>query len=283
MIRFELTQARRLDVAAEIGHGQLCALYGPSGAGKTTLLRMLAGLDKPDSGFLEVAGERWFDGKRALPPQRRKVGMVFQDHALFPHLTVRDNIAFGAAHSDSALIDQLLEWTELGPFATRRPASLSGGQRQRVALARALACRPRLLLLDEPLSALDDNLRAQLQDMIADLHRRFELTTLLVSHDLAEVFRLANKVLQLDQGKLIAQGTPAELFLPSSGDSSRCQLHARVLAIRPADVMWRLTVLIGNERIELLVSRAEAETRTVGDRIVLSAGQLSPLPTALPR
>jgi molybdate transport system ATP-binding protein len=284
MIRFEFIKRGRqggfaLDIAAQLPTGSLNALSGPSGSGKTTLLRLLAGLDRPDSGLLEVEGERWFDGRRALPPQQRRVGMVFQDYALFPHLSVRDNIAFGAARGDGALVNELLELTELGALATRRPASLSGGQKQRVALARALACRPRLLLLDEPLSALDHTLRQQLQNMLAEMQNRFQLTTLLVSHDLAEVFRLANHVLQLDQGRLRASGSPAELFLQTAGDDSgRCQLHAEVLAIRPADVMWRLSVLVGGELVDLLVSRSEAEVLRPGQRITLSAGALSPAP-----
>jgi molybdate transport system ATP-binding protein len=268
-----------LEVAAQLQAGSLTALFGPSGSGKTTLLRLLAGLETPDFGHLEVNNQSWFDGRHALPPQQRGVGLVFQDYALFPQLSVRDNVRFGASASDGALVRELLTLCELDELAERRPASLSGGQKQRVALARALASRPQLLLLDEPLSALDGTLRRHLQDMLLEMHRRFELTTILVSHDLAEVFRLADQVLQLEDGRQRAFGSPAALFLPDSRDSSRCQLHAEVLAVRPADIMWRLTVLIGGDTVDLLVSHEEAASFHPGQRIVLSAGALAPLAT----
>jgi molybdate transport system ATP-binding protein len=284
MIRFELGKHGRdgfcLDIGATLETGSITALFGPSGSGKTTLLRLLAGLDTPDFGLLSVDEQIWFDGQRALPAQQRRVGMVFQDYALFPQLSVRDNVAFGAARSDAALVDELLTLCELESLASRRPASLSGGQKQRVALARALARRPRLLLLDEPLSALDGALRQQLQNMLTEMQQRFEFTTVLVSHDLAEVFRLADQVLQMEQGRLRAQGTPAQLFLPASSDSGRYQLHAEVLAVRRADVVWRLTVLIGGETVDLLINQQEAQALRPGQRIALSAGSLSLLPIA---
>lgn len=279
MIRFELGKLGRdgfhLDVGGELPPGSMTALFGPSGSGKTTLLRLLAGLDTPDYGTLSADEELWFDGRHTLPPQRRRVGMVFQDYALFPQLSVQENVAFGAARNDQALVRELLSLCELEALAARRPAALSGGQKQRVALARALASRPRLLLLDEPLSALDGALRLQLQDMLAEMHQRFELTTVLVSHDLAEVFRLADQVLQLKRGKLQAYGSPAELFLPSNSDSGRYQLHGEVLALRPADVLWRLTVLIGGETLDLLINQTEAASLKPGQRVALSAGSLS--------
>jgi molybdate transport system ATP-binding protein len=270
-----------LNVTAQLQPGSLTALFGPSGSGKTTLLRLLAGLETPDSGQLTVNRQTWFDGRRMLPPQQRRVGLVFQDYALFPQLSVGDNVRFGAAPGDSALVRELLELCELNDLTERRPATLSGGQKQRVALARALASRPQLLLLDEPLSALDGPLRQHLQNMLLEMHQRFELTTILVSHDLAEVFRLADQVLQLENGTQRAFGTPAELFLPTSHDSGRYQLHAEVLAIRPADIMWRLTVLIAGDAVDLLVSQEEAERVSPGQRMVLCAGSLAPLPQPL--
>lgn len=262
-----------LQVRARLPDG-LTALFGPSGSGKTTLLRLLAGLDRPDAGRIVVDGEVWFDGRRTLPPQKRRVGMMFQDYALFPHLSVRDNVAFGAGRDNRRLVDELLTLTGLAPLSGRPPATLSGGQKQRVALARALACRPRLLLLDEPLSALDPALRQQLQDMLEDMRRRFDLSILLVSHDLAEVFRLADTVVHLQRGRVQGQASPEQLFLPPAGDRGRCQLHGEVLAIRQADVMWRLTVLVGSEPVDLLVSAQEAKALRVGQRVPLLAGAL---------
>jgi molybdate transport system ATP-binding protein len=263
-----------LQIAATLPDGGLTALFGPSGAGKTTLLRLLAGLDHPDAGRIVVNGETWFDGRRAMPPQQRRVGMVFQDYALFPHLSVQQNVAFGAARGDAALIAELLEQTGLAPLAGRRPATLSGGQKQRVALARALASRPRLLLLDEPLSALDPLLRRQLQDMLGEMQQRFDLAVVLVSHDLAEVFRLADHVLHLERGRVRGFASPEALFLPPGGDRGRCQLHGEVLALRPADVLWRLTVLVGGEPVDILIGADEATGIDIGQRVVLSAGAL---------
>ncbi|MBV8047069.1 MAG: ATP-binding cassette domain-containing protein [Paludibacterium sp.] len=255
--------------------GKTTAVFGPSGAGKTTFLRLLAGLERPHKGQLSYGEEIWLDGRRQLPVQQRGIGMVFQDFALFPQRSVRENIAFGAGRHGQPLVEELLALTGLAPHAAQRPASLSGGQRQRVALARALACRPRLLLLDEPLSALDLSLRHELRQMLRDMQGRFAFTTVLVSHDLAEVFSLADHVLQLTQGRVTAQGSPAELFLGAGGDRGRCLLHATVLAVRPADVLWRVSVQVGQELVDVLVSAAEAQALSPGQTVVLSAGALS--------
>lgn len=287
MIRFSLQKRLSgahdfsLDVAATLPAGSFTALTGASGAGKTTLLRLLAGLDRPDAGQLDVAGAPWFGPGRWLAPQRRRIGMVFQDYALFPHLSVRDNVAYGAARGDGALVDELLDLTGLAPLAAIRPARLSGGQRQRVALARAIACRPRLLLLDEALSALDPELRLQLQDEVGALHRRFGLTTVMVSHDLPEVFRLADHVLLLDDGRVAAQGSPAQVYLAGRGGNGRYTLTGHVLALRPADVLWRLTVAVGGELADILITPAEAATLSVGQRVTLSAGALHLAPSPL--
>ncbi|MGI4743562.1 MAG: ATP-binding cassette domain-containing protein [Janthinobacterium lividum] len=237
MIDFHLTKAlhtaagpRTLDVRLTLPPGELLALTGPSGAGKTTLLRLLAGLSRPEAGFLEVDGHSWYRAERRqwLPPQRRPLGYVFQDYALFPHLTVRENLAFAAEGQPQAsqVVTELLALLELTELAARRPAALSGGQQQRVALARALARRPRLLLLDEPLSALDLPTRLRLQDALADIHRRFNLTTILISHDPAEIARLATRVVELDLGQVRRVGAPTLPGLPAT-------LGGRVVAVLP--------------------------------------------------
>ena len=237
MIDFHLTKAlhtaagpRTLDVALTLTPGELVALSGPSGAGKTTLLRLLAGLARPDSGFLRVEGQTWYDHTRRqwLPPQRRPLGFVFQDYALFPNMTVRQNLAFAAEGQPDApqLVAELLDLLELTELAARRPAVLSGGQQQRVALARALARRPRLLLLDEPLSALDQPTRLRLQAALADMHQRFGLTTVLISHDPAEIARLAHRVVELDLGAVRRVGPPAAVAAPAT-------VAGRVLAVLP--------------------------------------------------
>jgi molybdate transport system ATP-binding protein len=277
-LQHQLAPGFCLQLAAQLPGGRITALAGPSGAGKTTLLRLLAGLARADSGTLRVDGDSWQAGKQWLPPQQRRVGMVFQDYALFPHLNVRDNVAFGARHGDSALVDELLALTGLSTLARQRPQQLSGGQKQRVALARALACRPRLLLLDEPLSALDPALRGQLQDELLTLQQRYAITTVLVSHDPAEIFKLASHVLLLQAGRLHAQGSPAEVFLHGRHARSRLTLPAQVLAISPADILWRVTVQSGGHLVDLLLSADEAAPLRVGQTLPLQAGTLSPLP-----
>ena len=206
---------QRLDIDFQWRQGLLLAIYGPSGAGKTTILRILAGLTAADSGFIEVEGETWLDTARRinLPTRRRSIGFVFQDFALFPNLTVRQQLEFALPDpKNKAIVAELLSLMELEELYNLRPANLSGGQQQRVALARAIARRPGLLLLDEPLAALDDEMRNKLQDYILMAHRHYQLTTLLVSHHLPEVIRLANEAIILENGKIAAQGDPANLF-----------------------------------------------------------------------
>lgn len=285
MIRFDLTRDMhgaagpvRLSAQAEIEAGSFVTLFGPSGAGKTTLLRMLAGLAKPASGRIEVNGHCWFDSARgiSLPPQRRAIGFVFQDHALFPNLTVRENVAYGTTGSDAAWVDALLTQTGLAALGERRPGALSGGQKQRVALARALARRPSLLLLDEPLSALDADLRAQLQDLLADLRTQLGLTTLLVSHDLGEVFRLSQRVLHLADGRIVRDGSPAQLFLQERA-AGRFNLRAQVLAVRREEVVQVVSLLIGQEIVEVIASDMEAANLRPGDAVAVSGKAFNPM------
>ncbi|MBU1823003.1 MAG: ATP-binding cassette domain-containing protein [Bacteroidetes bacterium] len=224
-----------MDVALPLEAGTITALTGPSGAGKTTLLRLIAGLIRPQNGRITVDGKVWLDtGQRIfVPPQVRQAGMVFQDYALFPHLTVRQNIAFGLDKGDDpARVDELLQAVELTQLAQQKPHQLSGGQQQRVALARALVRRPQVLLLDEPLSALDRSMRQRLQDFILKLHQQYALTILLVTHDLAEIFRLADRVVELDNGKITRMGTPEAVFAGAHPFSEGPALYGEVISCR---------------------------------------------------
>ncbi|QJQ05565.1 ABC transporter ATP-binding protein [Undibacterium piscinae] len=254
------------------------SLFGPSGVGKTTLLRMLAGLTKPDQGRLVVDGVTWFDAAKKinLSPQQRSIGFVFQDYALFPNMSVRDNVAYGAAKNQAAWIQRLLQLTGLTTFQNSLPATLSGGQKQRVALARALARKPKLLLLDEPLSALDGVLRSQLQDKLLQLHHECGLTSILVSHDIGEVFKLSQQVHQLEQGKIIKSGTPAEVFLQQRL-SGKLNLRAQVLAIRKEEVIYVLSLLIAQDIVEIIAGEDEIQGLKVGDQIAISSKAFSPL------
>jgi putative spermidine/putrescine transport system ATP-binding protein len=204
----------RLVLSLEVSPGQTLALLGPSGSGKSTLLRLVAGLEMPE------AGQVWLDETEITPlaPEARRVGFVFQDYALFPHLTVWENIAFGLreARWDGARIRErvafLLELTHLEPHAQKRPDQLSGGERQRVALARALANQPRLLLLDEPLGALDLKLRQELLSELRAILRQIEVPTIVVTHDQSEAFVLAEQVALLRGGSIVQMGSPERLF-----------------------------------------------------------------------
>ncbi len=262
----------RLEVRADIAGGSLVALFGPSGAGKTTLLRLLAGLERPDAGRIAVGGEVWFDAQKRinLPPQHRSIGFMFQDYALFPNLTVRGNVAYGTAPGASAWVDELLDLVGLAALQDRYPATLSGGQKQRVALARALARKPALLLLDEPLSALDAELRSQMQDDLARLHDTLGLTTLLVSHDLGEVFRLSQQVLRLEQGRVVQAGTPAQLFLRER-HAGKLNLRAQVLAIRREEVVHLVSLSVGREIVEVVASEDEVRALCPGAWVTISA------------
>ncbi|SFU45476.1 molybdate transport system ATP-binding protein [Halomonas korlensis] len=208
--------------------GELLALVGPSGSGKTTLLRAIAGLYRPAGGWVRCAGESWFDASKglSLTPQQRRVGLVFQDYALFPHLSALGNIMVPLDHLPAARRrEQALTWlsrVRLEGLADRYPAELSGGQRQRVALARALARQPRVLLLDEPFSAVDQVTRRRLQRELALLREQISIPIVLVTHDLDEACALADRICVLHAGRSLQQSPPDTLFRrPASPEVAR--------------------------------------------------------------
>lgn len=268
-----------LDVDLQIAEGELIALFGPSGVGKTTLLRCLAGLDQPEQGSLTVNGEIWLNSAARinLPPQQRRVGYVFQDYALFPNMTVRGNLEFALRQgSAKQRVDELLALMDIGELQHRKPDTLSGGQKQRVALARALAAAPRLLLLDEPFSALDAEMRSRLQDEVLKLQRHFGITTIIVSHDVGEVYKLASRVLLMEAGKLLAQGSPDQVF--SAGKTSgKFRFTGEILAIESMDVMCSLTVLVGNQIVRVVAMPDEASALQTGDRVMLVSKAFNPM------
>ncbi|MBN8891690.1 MAG: ABC transporter ATP-binding protein [Rhodospirillales bacterium 70-18] len=203
-------------VTLEVPAGGRTAIVGPSGSGKTTLLRLIAGFEAPDAGRITLGGELLADGPAAVPAHRRGVGVVMQDGALFPHLSVADNIGFGlerGAARRAARIAELMAMVGLdAAMRARRPDALSGGQQQRVALARALARQPRLMLLDEPFSALDTALRASTRKAVSDLLSGAGITTILVTHDQAEALSFADQVAVMGAGRLLQVGTPQALY-----------------------------------------------------------------------
>ena len=202
------------DVSLRVAPGGIVALLGPSGCGKTTLLRIIAGLEQPDRGTV-VAGDRVLTGPGAtVPPERRRVGMVFQDWALFPHMDVASNVAYGLRRGPErdARVAEALAMVGLEGLGERMPATLSGGQQQRVALARAVAPEPTVLLLDEPFSNLDTALRVQVRAEVHELLLRLGITTVLVTHDQEEAFVLGDEVAVMSEGEIVQQDRPAGLY-----------------------------------------------------------------------
>ncbi len=264
-----------LDVSFEIPRGKITVLFGPSGAGKSTILRLVAGLEIADSGNILHGGKVWFDDARRIDvsPQQRSIGFVFQDYALFPHLTVEKNVAYGVKGKESAkTVKELLSLIGLSGYERCYPAQLSGGQKQRVALVRAMARNPGLLLLDEPLSALDWETRARLQTDVKQIIHRFQSTALYVTHDVSEVYKLADYVIVLESGKVVKQGTPEDVFL-GKRLSTRIQVVGKVIGIEHDVIMSTVTVLHADQFFKALIDREEIDGLglQVGDDVVMGA------------
>ncbi len=208
-------EVRAVDaVDLSVGEGEFFAMLGPSGSGKTTCLRLIAGFDQPTAGHIEIFGET----AEGVPPNRRSVNTVFQDYALFPHMSVLDNVAYGlmvkgvSRPERHKAAEDALSLVKLAGYGGRRPAQLSGGQRQRVALARALVNKPRVLLLDEPLGALDLKLREQMQDELKALQRSLGVTFVFVTHDQGEALSMADRVAVFNEGRIVQVGAPEEIY-----------------------------------------------------------------------
>ena len=268
-----------LDFRLEIPQGELVTLFGESGAGKTSILRIIAGLFTPDSGMIRVHEKTWLDTHAGIniSPQRRRTGFVFQDYALFPNMTVRENIEYALGNrKEKEQVAGLIDHFELGDLQTIKPAILSGGQKQRVALARALANRPEILLLDEPLSSLDLKMRLKLQDFILRYHRKYELTTILVSHDVSEIFRLSDKVLELEHGKITRHGAPADIF-SDRHISGKFQFPGEVVEIEKEDILYMITVLIGNHMVKIIADEEDVKQLSIGDKVLVASKAFNPV------
>lgn len=264
--------AMPLNVNLCIKEHDFVAISGQSGSGKTTLLRILAGLEEA-KGTLSVAGEIWLNDKINLPTQKRGIGFVFQEYALFENMSVLENLLY--AQKDKKLALHLLELTALSELQNRLPNKLSGGQKQRVSLCRAFMRRPKLLLMDEPLSALDPTMRAKLQHDILTLHKEFKTTTIMVSHDPSEIYRLANHVVALEYGKVIQEGSAKEVLLKTQG-SQKFSLQGEILEILKTDIIYVAIVAIGQQIVEIVLDEDEAFSFSVGTIVQISTKAFAP-------
>jgi len=259
-----------LDVDFRLNDEDFVVLYGKSGAGKTSILRMLSGLLDPQDGYIKQDSNFWFDAARNinLSTQKREIGIVFQDYALFPNMNVEENIYFALRQKkDRTTAEELIELMELENLRKQKIQQLSGGQQQRVALARALVRKPKLLLLDEPLSALDHSMRTKLQEYVLKLHKTYKLTTILISHDPAEIIKMADKVLVLENGKI----TKTRKF----------QFTGEVLAKIDEEVVSILHVLIGNNVIKSVSAKDEIAHIKKGDKVLVASKAFNPIVTKI--
>lgn len=252
------------DVTISFADGGFFGLLGPSGSGKTTLLRAIAGFEYPDSGTIKI-------GKTSverIPVEKREIGMMFQNYALFPNMTVADNIGFGLrvrktpAAEESRKVNDVLELVQLGHLGERRPHELSGGQRQRIALARAIVTQPRVLLLDEPLSALDKALRIDMQIELKRIQREVGITTIFVTHDQEEALTLSDKIGILKDGRMICSGTPREVYNnPADVFTARFLGEANIFDGTPDGTGLRL-----KDGTMITLAESKAHTATVAVR-----------------
>ncbi|MFW0695943.1 ABC transporter ATP-binding protein [Aliarcobacter butzleri] len=261
-----------LDIDLNINKGEFVALSGLSGSGKTTLLRILAGLENA-TGTLKIDNEYWLNEKYSKDSQKRDIGFVFQDYALFPNFTVLQNLLY--VKKDKELAKHLLDMTDMYELKDRYHNSLSGGQKQRVSLCRALMNKPKLLLMDEPLSALDPQMRTKLQNEILTLHKEFNTTTIMVSHDPSEMYRLASRVLVLDYGKIVNDGLPKDILLKTKG-SQKFSFEGELLDIVRVDVIDIAIISIGQQLVEIVLTKEESKTLKIGQKVNVSTKAFTP-------
>lgn len=231
------------DLTLEVAAGELFAILGPSGSGKTTALRLLAGFEQPTAGTISLFGEEVASASRSLPPEKRRVGMVFQDYALFPHMSVAENVAYGLPKSAdrAGRVREVLELTRLAGMGDRDVHELSGGEQQRVALARALAPQPRIILLDEPFSNLDQSLRARVRGEVREILKRAGATAVMVTHDQEEALSIADRVAFMWGGRVEQVGTPDQIYTaPATVHAAEFIGDANILHLPVEDGFVRL-------------------------------------------
>ena len=257
-----------LEIKTQISQNSIVCIYGSSGAGKTSLLRLITGLDTPTNGIIKVNTQTWFDSlqKQNLSPKQRNIGYVPQVNSLFLNMTVRQNLEFALLKNQpTSIISELLNILELKAFSDKRIDLLSGGEKQRVAIAQALVQKPKLLLLDEPFSAIDQLMTKNIQQYLLKIHKTFNLTIIFVSHQISDVFALADDVIQMEKGEIIKQGTPSLVFSNQSHNNS-------------VNSVGIITSFIDNTYMEILIDNNKlrmpipANTSfNIGDEIILES------------
>ena len=268
-----------LQVDFELHQGDFLSVHGNSGAGKTSIFRMIAGLMPTKKGLITVNGSTWLDtsAKINLKPQDRRIGYVFQEPTLFPNMSVRKNLEYALEKKqDPNIIGRLLEIMELGDLHKQTPQVLSGGQKQRVALARALVRKPEILLLDEPFSALDDAMRSKLQDYVIRVHQEFQLTTLMITHDISESIKMSNRVLMLEQGKVIKDGIPIDVFSQKKL-SGKFQFAGQVLEIKKEGFLYLVLIMIGTSIVKIVAEEDDVKDLKPGDKILVASKAFNPI------
>lgn len=265
-----------LEINLCIKEGEFIALSGVSGSGKTTLLRIIAGLEDISSGCIIVNDNTWIDTnnrQKTIAIQKRNIGYLFQDYALFPNMSVLKNLTF--VNDDKDFAYKLLDMVSLKELENRMPHTLSGGQKQRIALCRALMNKPKILLLDEPLSALDLDMRRKLQSDIKKFHLEFNITTIMVSHDPSEIYKLSTRVIVLDEGKILRDGKAKDVLLKTSG-SQKFSFRGELLEIYQADILNIAIVSIGEQLVKVVLDSKQAKEFEVGDLVTVSTKAFSP-------
>lgn len=266
-----------LDLDFQCQPGEFLVISGQSGAGKTSLLRMIAGLMNPDSGNIRFNQQLWFNLKTNIKPQERDCGLVFQQYSLFPNMTVEGNLRYALKKGQStAEVDELLEIMEIKGLKDQKPLQLSGGQQQRVALARTLVQKPKLLLLDEPLSALDRPMRLRLQEYLRMVHKKYELTAIMVTHDPSEAIRLADRIIEIENGKIIKDGKPTEVF-GNKSLSGKFQFTGTVVDIQEEELLSIASVLVGNQLIKVVIGDSEQKSLRIGDEVIVASKAFNPI------
>lgn len=268
-----------MDFKIELEEGIIHVVTGKSGAGKTSFLRLIAGLLHADHGELKVKGDVWYhsDKKINVKPQQRSIGMLFQDYALFPHLTVMENLKMGLSKSESKEISkELLQLFEIDQLLDRAPETLSGGQQQRVALARALVGKPSILLLDEPLNAIDFKLRFKLQEILKRIQREYQFTIIMVSHDQAEMIKVADQIVEIEDGKIKRKGSVSDLYSIDQWNN-QFSFIGEVISIQKQGISFLINILIGNNAVKVIGSPEIVKTLKAGDQVRVASKGFNPV------